>query len=255
MRCYYILFLLVLLQSCKTREKIVYFQGSFENKENQNTNYNPILKSDDFLSVIVSGEDPESVIPFNLNPVGIQQMSNNGYSTGMAAPFGYLVDKDGFISMPTVGKIQVGGLSRSDATQKISDLLRNYVKNPVVQLQIQNYKVTVLGDVHAPGTYKIPNERITIIEALGLAGDLKITGNRRNVLVIRDINGIKTEYRVNLTDKSVFTSPVYYLTQNDVVYIEQNSAARFGSTMAQTTGGIVISLTSLILTTVNILIK
>ena len=255
MRWFYFIFLLSVVFSCKTQEKIVYFQGSFENKESQNSNYNPTIKSDDFLSIIVSGEDPESVIPFNLNPVGVQQISNNGYSTGMAAPFGYLVDKDGFISMPTVGKVQLGGLSRTDATEKISELLRNYIKNPVIQLQIQNYKITVLGDVKNPGTFKIPNERITILEAIGLAGDLKITGNRKNIVVIRDENGSKTEYRIDLTNKSVFTSPVYYLTQNDVLYVEQNAAARFGSTLVQSTGGIVISLTSLILTTVNILIN
>jgi len=254
MRWFYLIILSLSVFSCKTEQKLIYFQGSFDAPKEFQTNYNPKIKSDDFLSILVSGDDPESVLPFNLNPVGMQQMTNNGYVNGMPAPFGYLVDQTGDITMPVIGKIRLGGLTRSEATVKISELLTNFVKNPVVQIQIQNYKVTVLGDVKNPGTFKVPNERITILEAIGLAGDLKITGNRKNILVIREENGLKTEYRIDLTNKSVFTSPVYYLTQNDVLYIEQNAAARFGSTLVQSTGGIVISMTSLILTTINILL-
>jgi polysaccharide export outer membrane protein len=109
--------------------------------------------------------------------------------------------------------------------------------------------------VRAPGTYNIPNERITVLEAIGLAGDLRLTGLRNNVLVIRDENGKKTEYRLDLTSKSVFASPAYYLTQNDVVYVEPNSAARSESTIWRTTGSIFISLTSLVITTITLIIR
>ncbi|MFN5031728.1 MAG: polysaccharide export protein, partial [Flavobacteriia bacterium] len=110
-------------------------------------------------------------------------------------------------------------------------------------------------DVRAPGTYKIPNERITLLEAIGLAGDLKMTGQRTNVLVIRDINGRKAEYRIDLTSQDLFNSPVYYLSQNDVVYVEPNVTARTESTIWRTTGPIFISLTSLIVTTITLLTR
>ena len=124
-----------------------------------------------------------------------------------------------------------------------------------LQIQILNYKVSVLGDVKLPGTYKIPNERITLLEALGLAGDLNITGNRKNVLVIRDDNGTKTEYRIDLTKKDFLASPAYYLTQNDGVYVEPSRAARSNSTMWKTSGSIFISTAALIITTVSVILK
>jgi polysaccharide export outer membrane protein len=142
-----------------------------------------------------------------------------------------------------------------EVTSLIEGKLKEYIKNPVVNIQIQNYKVTVLGDVRNPGTFKIPNERMTILEAIGLAGDLRMTGNRRNVLVIRDVNGVKTEYRLDLTSKAVFSSPAYYLTQNDVVYVEPNTTAQSESTLWRTTGPMFISLTSLVVTTVTLIFR
>jgi polysaccharide export outer membrane protein len=109
--------------------------------------------------------------------------------------------------------------------------------------------------VRNPGTYKIPNERMTILEAIGLAGDLRMTGNRKNVLVIRDENGKKTEYRIDLTSKELFSSAAYYLTQNDVIYIEPNVTARSESTLWRTAGPIFISLTSLVVTTFTLLFR
>jgi polysaccharide export outer membrane protein len=118
-----------------------------------------------------------------------------------------------------------------------------------------NYKITVLGDVRTPGTYTIPNERITIIEALGLAGDLKPTGERKNVLVIREVAGKKVEFRVDLTSKAIFSSPVYYLRQNDVVYVQPNLTALSESSFVRATGGIFLSLTSLIVTTIALITR
>ena len=232
---------------------MVYFQGGVNDTLAQ-TNYTPVLRADDFLSVLVTADDPEAAVPFNF-PSGTQQNFNNGYVIGNPAPIGYLVDANGFIKLPIIGSVQVGGLNRMEATTLIETKLQEYIKNPVVNIQIQNYKVTVLGEVKSPGTYKIPNERITILEALGLAGDLKPTGVRKNVLVIRDENGKKTEYRVDLTDTELFTSPVFYLTQNDVVYVEPNKAARYESTLWRTTAPIFISVTSLIITTINLITR
>ncbi|HNQ20114.1 MAG TPA: SLBB domain-containing protein, partial [Bacteroidales bacterium] len=131
----------------------------------------------------------------------------------------------------------------------------NYLQHPIVNIHIENFKITVLGEVNHPGTFKIPNERITILEAIGLAGDLKIAGERKNVLVIRDNDGIKTEYRVDLTSTDILYSPVYYLEQNDVVYVEPNYTARRQATVWRTEGSLFISLTSLIVTTLSIIFR
>ncbi len=122
-----------------------------------------------------------------------------------------------------------------------------------MQISILNFKVTVLGDVRAAGTFKIPNERITVLEAIGLAGDLNITGNRKNVIVLRNEGGIQKKYRIDLTSNRMLTSPVYFLNQNDVVYIEPNRAKRLGSTTGLLLGSIIISLSS-VLSTLTILL-
>ncbi len=240
--------------SCSTREKLVYFQQNKADSTVVQSNYTPVFKTDDFLSVLVTADDPEAAIPFNF-PQGSQQNFNNGYTIGNPAVIGYLIDVNGEIKLPVIGAVKLSGLNRVEATALLEERLRPYIKNPVVNIQIQNYKITVLGDVKIPGTFKIPNERITVLEAIGLAGDLKMTGNRKNIVVLRDENGMKTEYRIDLTSKNLFSSPAYYLTQNDVVYVEPNVTARSESTLWRTTGPIFISLTSLVVTTVTLLFR
>lgn len=246
------LFLSCLLNtSCKLREKTVYFQGSgVSDSIGKNTNFTPTLMIDDFLSIVVYGDDPESVVPFNLtNNVNGGVLA--GYNSGVASPSGYLIDNEGNVNMPVIGKVHLAGRSRAEATEIIQVKLKEFVANPIVTIQIQNYKVTVLGDVRNPGTFKIPNERITLIEAIGLAGDLTITGSRKNVLVIRDSIGVKKEYRVDLTKKDLFQSPVYYLTQNDVVYVEPSYVRRTEATLWRSSGSFFISLASILITTIT----
>jgi polysaccharide export outer membrane protein len=254
---FFFLFSLLVLgsSSCKTREKIVYFQNGSIEAGNVNANYTPVLKTDDFLSVLITADDPEAAVPFNFPDGIVQQPLNNGYLIGNPSRVGYLIDANGEIKLPIIGALKLSGLNRMEATNLIEGKLQEYIKNPVVNIQIQNYKVTVLGDVRNPGTFKIPNERMTVLEAIGLAGDLRMTGSRENVLVIRDDNGKKTEYRLNLTSKELFSSPAYYLTQNDVVYVEPNKTARSESTLWRTTGPMFISLTSLVVTTVTLLFR
>ena len=135
---------------------------------------------------------------------------------GLASSTAYLIDSLGNITLPILGDIHLGGLNRMEATELLTENLKDYLKNPTVQISILNFKVTVLGDVNSPGTFKIPNERITILEAIGLAGDLHITGNRKNVVVIRNEEGGEKSYRIDLTSNNLFTSPVYFLNQNDI---------------------------------------
>jgi polysaccharide export outer membrane protein len=250
-KCLFFLFSIVLtliLGSCKTREKIVYFtKNEIDSTLNMNNlYYTPKLKIDDLLSIIVTDNDKESVEPFNSSVTATAQ---SGYLNGTNQLNGYLIDRSGMVNLPVIGKIKIAGLFRDEAVNLIENELKKYLNNPVVQLSILNFKVTVLGEVQSPGTFRIPNERITLLEAIGLAGDLKITGVRKNVLVIRESDGKKEEFRVDLTSKNLYNSPVYYLNQNDVVYIEPNKASISNSTFVRTNGSLIVSITSLIIST------
>lgn len=232
---------------------MVYFQTDVT--DSTASNFTPTIKVDDILSVVISADNPETAIPFNF-PITNNINSANGYTTGNPERNGYLVDGNGNIHIPVVGKVHVAGLTRMEAVDQLSKTLEDYLKNPVVNLQIMNYKVTVLGDVKNPGTFKIPNERLTVLEAIGLAGDLKITGMRKNILVIRDIDGKKTQYRIDLTKtEEVFASPAYYLQQNDVVYVEPNLNEKVNGTFWRSTATIFTSIAAVILSTISILIR
>lgn len=246
-------FLALLSTSCRTGERVIYFQDSKSDSLTVSTpGFTPVFKVDDFLSIVITTADPESAQIYNLPTT---TASNQGYSIGNPAPYGYLVNSRGDISLPVLGSIHVAGKNRMELETEIKTLLEGQLKNPTVQIQILNFKVTVLGDVKSPGTFKIPNERITLLEAIGLAGDLRMSGERKNVKVIRDSSGVKTEYRIDLTTKEIFSSPAYYLQQNDVVYVEPNAAARTEGTLWKTTGAIFISISSLVITTISIIVR
>jgi polysaccharide export outer membrane protein len=247
-------FILLTLSSCKLREKMVYFNSLASDtiEVTENKSFDVKLKVDDFLSIIVSDLDEESTAQFNLKS---SVTSLTGYSNGTNILDGYLINSEGVINLPVLGKTKVAGLSKSELIELLEIKLKEYLKSPVVNVSILNYKITVLGEVNMPGTYRIPNDRITILEAIGLAGDLKITGIRKNVLVIREIDGIKTKYRVDLTKSNLFNSPVYYLHQNDVVYVEPNIASLANSTFVKSNGTLFISITSLVLSTLILISK
>lgn len=241
------------LVSCTSKKKLVYFQGSLGSSET-NKNYTPLLRTDDLLSITVISLELETVTPFNL-PASNYNGNYGGYAMGAPPPPGYLIDADGNIDFPVLGKIKLAGLTRSAAIELIKEKLKPYLNNATVLMRILNYKVTVLGEVKNPGTFTIPNERITLPEALGIAGDLNITAVRKNVLVIRDVDGKKTEFRVDLTSKDLFSSPVYYLNQNDVVYVEPNRAKINSSVINPANAGIVISAVSLIITVLALITR
>lgn len=218
--------LLVLLCSCSAK-KITYFQDidAMQNKALE-VNYEAIIKKDDLLGIVVSSSDPQAALPFNLPTVAYQSGSVS-LSPGQSLQ-GYLVDSDGNIDFPVVGSVHVAGLTRQQLVNTLKEKLATYLTDPIVTIKYLNFKVTVLGEVTRPGSFNIPNERITLLEALGMAGDLTVYGRRHNVLVIREENGQQNYYRVNMNTKEVFTSPVYYLQQNDVVYVEPNKAKATG---------------------------
>ena len=243
---FYVILIGILVQSCTDQKKLIYFQGNLTSNES-NISSSPILRSDDLLSITIMGLDEEAAKPFNL-PISNFNQNLGGYTQGAPSPPGYLIDRDGNIDFPVIGKIKLGGLTRGAAVDSLKERIKPYLSNPTVIVRILNYKVTILGEVRNPGSFTIPNERITLPEALGIAGDLTITGKRKNVLVVRDVEGKKTETRVDLTTKELFTSPVFYLQQNDVVYVEPNRAKINSSVVNPSNVSLVISIISLFVT-------
>lgn len=237
----------IMLSSCATREKVVYFQNLPESIEKQLENYSPLIQPDDLLVITVSARDFEATKPFNQVNFYYQNQNEVRLQT-------YLVDEEGYIDYPVLGKIKLGGMTRSEAMSHLKNLLSEYIIDPGVTLQITNFKVTVLGEVSNPGSFTLPNERITILEALGLAGDLTLYGVRKNVLVIRETDGIKSFHRVDLTSDEIFNSPVYFLKQNDVVYVEPNKARTTTSTYSSNYA-LFISVAGLIVTVISVLTR
>lgn len=238
----------IFLVSCMSKKNIVYFQGEPSNTTNTK-GYDPVLKNDDLLSITVMDLDPIAVVPFNI-PVTNAAQWLGGYSQGTPPPPGYLIDSQGNIDFPVVGRVHLAGMTRSAAIDTLKKALKPYLSHPTVLMRILNYQVTVLGDVRNPGTFTIPNERITLPEAIGIAGDLLITGERKNVLVIREVDGKRKEIRVDLTTKELFSSDVYFLSQNDVVYVQPNRAKVNSSLVNTANAGLVVSIISVLVTMV-----
>ena len=256
-RNYLICLMMVLLASCVSKKDIVYLQDdSIENGKVFN-DYELHFKPDDLLQIVVSSDDILAAQAFNLPAIAYQSLSQNGRVNVIGQPQlqAYLVDKDGFIEFPVLGIIPVGGKTRMEVIEVLkSKLDPTYLKNPIINIYITNFKVTVQGDVQRPGTFTVPNERLSIFDALGLAGDLNLSGNRENVLVIREENGTKNEYRVNLKSKKTLSSPAYYLQQNDVVYVEPNYAKVQDAAYTRSTG-LFISLTSVLISLLTVITR
>lgn len=238
---------ILLFTSCASKKEVVYFQntGSFETIVDKNS-FTPKFKVDDLVNIHVSTLDPEASVPFNLF---------RGASEGGLRPeqVDYLIDQDGEIDFPVIGKVKISGLSAQEVRVLLRKKLEDYLKDPIINIRLQNFTVTVLGQVNRPGTYPVNGERITILEALGLAGDLGVKGVRENVMVIRDFDGTKVYTRIDLTKKEAMSSPVYYLTQNDVVYVEPNQSAITSSSL-DNRATIAISIASTLITATVILI-
>ena len=244
----------LLMYSCVSKKDIVYFQKDTIDQSQVSNSYKTIIKPDDVLQITVTAQDLEAAKPFNLTSVTIDGTSSNSGFGGMQQQT-YLVDTNGEIDFPVLGKLKIGGLTRDELIAFLKDKLEpDYILNPNIIIRITNYKITVLGDVQRPGSYPVPNERITILEALGLAGDLNLSAQRNNVLVQREEEGKKVQYRVDLLSKKIFTSPVYYLQQNDVVYVEPNYA-KIQSASSNSNTSLIISVTAVLISVLNILTR
>jgi polysaccharide biosynthesis/export protein len=221
----YLLSALVLV-SCGPTRNLAYFSDLQEEAvytENITNATQAKIQPDDLLSITVSSPNAEANTLFNKGvapAVGSVADISAGNRAVNIHNEGYLVDRNGNIDFPVMGQINLGGLTKEEAKAKLIKELDQYLKEPMVNIRFLNYKVTVVGEVSRPSTFTIPTEKINILEALGMAGDMTAFGKRENVLIIREEAGVRTMARVNLNNKDMLNSPFFYLRQNDVVYVE-----------------------------------
>ncbi|MBI6117327.1 polysaccharide biosynthesis/export family protein [Salegentibacter maritimus] len=227
------LFLGIIVTSCATKDQVVYFNEveKLEGKVNL-LEYEPKIERNDVLRINVSSSsvNEELVQPFQNN-----QQREGGSGGGQNQSLsGYLVSPDGTINFPVLGNVEVEGLTRTQIQEKLEKQISEYVKDPVVDVRIVNFSVTVLGEVGSPGRVQITDGRVTMPELLAMSGDINYTGKRQNIRVIREIDGVKSVGFIDMTEIDLFESPYYYLKQNDIVYVEptyarMKSAGFFGS--------------------------
>lgn len=228
-----LLFLMGLFWSCTTSKQMVYM-NDLENAQPVESDllvakidFQAKIQKNDLLWISVGGPNSADLVALN-SALGLPMQGGAGVLSQTGGQVvGYLVEADGTIKIPYVGKVKAEGLTRIELEEILQKEFQAYTKEPTVNVRFMNYKVTVMGDVARPGTFNMPNERVTILEAIGMAGDLTIMGKRESVLVVREVNGERTIGRVNLLSKDLLLSPFYYLQTNDVVYVEPAPAKFF----------------------------
>lgn len=211
--------------SCVSTKEVTYFNGLQDGEFTTGlVNQEPVVQKNDLLSISVSSLNPEASLIFNSPNIAATQASTSAGNISQAS--GYLVDQDGFIQFPFLGNVQAEGLTKKQLKDRITHELvsRKLLLGPIVNVRYLNYKVSVLGEVARPSVLTIPNEKVTLLEAIGLAGDMTIYAKRDNVLLIREEGGRKKVARIDLTSDDLFTSQYYYLKSNDILYIEPNKA-------------------------------
>lgn len=217
----------LMFTSCRPAEEIAYIADAQRDSAFAlKGQFSGGIQANDILGIYVESQTPESTIQFNQETNKIVTLNNGGtvLNPGTSVVSGYLVNHDGDIIFPVLGKIHVLGLTHNELAKLIENQLisQGHITDPVVTVKLMNFKVCVLGDVTRPGQLVVAGERLTIFEALSMVGDLTIYGQRHNVTIIREENGVRTIGEVDLSSKSVFDSPYYYLHQNDVIYVEPN---------------------------------
>lgn len=247
--------LVVSIFSCASSRDVLLFQDIDElaNYGEAQRN-NPTIQEDDMLIITVSAADMEAVRPYNLmietRPTYTSRMNLSTNSQQQT----YLVDNEGTINFPILGKLHVAGKTRSELIEFLTTRISQDVINPIVNIRIVNYKVTVLGEVNRPGTYTIEGERVTLPEALGLAGDMTIYGKRKDVIILREVEG-KREYKIiDLTSVASLDSDYYYLKQNDLIYVQPNNAQIQSSTFNRN-ASVYISVASLLISVMVLIFK
>ena len=238
---------------CSNKKDILYFQN-LEARESFNpVPYTSIIKNNDLLSIIVSSSDMASAARFNrlVPSVNMAQSTN---LMGQPQLQTYLVDNEGKIDLPELGLRAVAGRSRFELEQELTQEYRKFIKDVIVSIRLINFKISVLGEVAQPGTYSIADERVTLPQALGMAGDLTLYGKRKDIILFRDRNGIQESHLIDLTQTDVLDSDLFYLQQNDVLYVGPNNAQVNGASFNRN-NPLYVSIASLILSVIILIAR
>lgn len=216
----------LLFSSCIDVKKAVYFNNVRDTVFNDvaTSDLLPVIQKNDLLSITVSSLNPEATLIFNTP--NVSPVSTSNLLSGQTQMVGYLVNQDGEINFPVLGEVRAAGLTKKQLTDQLAKMLtdKKLLVDPIITIRFLNFRVTVLGEVARPTVITVPSEKISILEALGMAGDLTIYAKRDNVLLIREEKGQKITKRINLNATDILSSPYYYLKTNDIVYAEPNQA-------------------------------
>jgi len=205
----------IFFSSCKTQKAFGYLEDFTDTSGKMQVKYpEPLIQKNDVLSILVYSEAIDQGVTDNM-----YNIANAGASSATA---GYVVDQDGNITFPRLGKIKSEGLTKAQLSEEIRKRLTGQLSNPSVIIRLLNFKITMLGEVARPGPITLPSEKVTILEALGLAGDVSIYGKKDDVVVLREVDGAVEHGKVDLSSKKIFESPYYFLRQNDVVLVNPN---------------------------------
>jgi polysaccharide export outer membrane protein len=247
-----LVFLLFIASSCNTYERLVYFGGVQNTSSTVKSNdYLTRIKVDDQLYIFVSSNNIELSANYNLPNFSVASSNMQQGSTQGNPVLGYLVEQDSSVTLPKIGKIKAAGLTIDELETLIAKSLSGLLKDPIVHARIINFKITILGDVKNPGTFNVPYNKINYLQALGLAGDLNITGNRSNVLLIRTIGNNTITKRLNLIDSNLIKTDFCWLQNGDVLYVEPNVQKRNSSNTLYQSWPLIVSTTTLIILMLN----
>ncbi len=253
-----VLCLLLILSSCGSYKKMGYLKNveTLTPEQLSTVKENTArIKPGDLLTIYVNAIDPMGVISFNL-PIMPMQTDGSVVTTSTLGIQSYIVDTNGDIEFPVLGKLHIRGKTRNEVEEMIKSQIypKHVTQEPIVTVRYVNYRVSVMGEVNRPGVYTFPTENVNIMEALAMAGDLTIFGKRDNILLIReDVDGSKQYVRLNLQDKNLALSPYFYMQQNDILYIEPNKA-RGNSASIGATENLTISIVSTLISVVTLLV-
>lgn len=216
----FVFFAFIFFTGCSTKKEILYFQD-IEKVQNLKVpnDFEPVFEVNDILHIKVSSFNEEVAMPFQMSAGGQTGQGGGGMQQNSAL-MGYLVDVDGKIQFPVLGKVAVAGKTRSELETYLTDEIRKYVTDAVIAVRLLNFRVVVLGEAGSQNVVQVSNEKISITELLASVGGISYNGKRDNILVIREIEGVKSFGYVDLTSSDVFKNPYYYLRQNDIVYVE-----------------------------------
>lgn len=249
----------LIFSSCSAPKNIAYFQDRVnDSPEKIDKHAGIVIEPKDMLSIVISSRNPELAAMFNLPVVSYQAGSEMVSSGGQLRLMGYSVDNEGYIDFPILGKLDVAGKTRWELSDMIKTRLEKegLLAEPIVTVEFMNFKVSVLGEVNSPGILNVEGDKFTVLDAISHARDLTIFGKRENVSVIREEDGKRTIYQINLCSVDMFKSPAYYLKQNDIVYVEPSAIKSRQSTVDDkslritsimiSSGSLLASVTSLI---------